>query len=139
MRAARFASQLNFDIAPDTFEALMAHKDRLDIVSLERGAEELNQIILSRSDAGSPCCFPAQLRHCARHLRGPHGAQRPAGYCVDGAGRRRAEQDYSFQIGCGQPVLLPSSTSTLRPTPSRPSWRTKTGWILCRWSGSPKS
>jgi poly(A) polymerase len=47
MRAIRFASQLNFDIAPDTFEAILHNKDRLSIVSMERISDELNKIILS--------------------------------------------------------------------------------------------
>ena len=36
MRAVRFAAQLNFDIEPDTFEAISKNADRLKIVSLER-------------------------------------------------------------------------------------------------------
>jgi poly(A) polymerase len=47
MRAVRFASQLNFDINPDAFEALMNQADRLKIVSQERITDELNKIILS--------------------------------------------------------------------------------------------
>lgn len=47
MRAIRFASQLNFDIDADTFQAIMDQKDRLKIVSQERITEELNKIILS--------------------------------------------------------------------------------------------
>ena len=47
MRAIRFASQLTFDIAPDTFEAIQKNVDRLDIVSQERITSELNKIILS--------------------------------------------------------------------------------------------
>jgi poly(A) polymerase len=47
MRAIRFASQLNFDIAPDTFDAIIANEERLDIVSAERITDELNKIILS--------------------------------------------------------------------------------------------
>jgi poly(A) polymerase len=47
MRGIRFASQLNFDIEPDTFEAISKNKDRLNIVSMERISEELNKIILS--------------------------------------------------------------------------------------------
>jgi len=47
MRAVRFAAQLNFDIAPDTFEALTQYQERLDIVSMERITEELNKMILS--------------------------------------------------------------------------------------------
>jgi poly(A) polymerase len=47
LRAIRFASQLNFDIEADTFEAIGRNKDRLKIVSMERISEELNKIILS--------------------------------------------------------------------------------------------
>jgi len=47
MRAARFASQLNYDIEPDTFSAMMSQAERLKIVSQERITDELNKIILS--------------------------------------------------------------------------------------------
>ncbi|MFN6946459.1 MAG: CCA tRNA nucleotidyltransferase [Cytophagaceae bacterium] len=47
MRAIRFASQLSFDIDPDTFDAIAHHKERLSIVSMERISTELNKIILS--------------------------------------------------------------------------------------------
>jgi putative nucleotidyltransferase with HDIG domain len=47
MRAMRFASQLGFDIAPDTFEGIMENKERIQIVSQERITDELNKIILS--------------------------------------------------------------------------------------------
>ncbi|OJV19985.1 MAG: tRNA nucleotidyltransferase [Dyadobacter sp. 50-39] len=48
MRAIRFASQLNFDIEPDTFDAIVKMKDRISIVSMERISDELNKIILSK-------------------------------------------------------------------------------------------
>lgn len=47
MRAVRFASQLNFDIDADTFQAIVDQKDRLKIVSHERITDELNKVILS--------------------------------------------------------------------------------------------
>lgn len=47
MRAIRFASQLNFDINPETFDAITAHRERLKIISTERITDELNKIILS--------------------------------------------------------------------------------------------
>lgn len=47
MRAIRFASQLSFDIDPDTFEAISENKERIEIVSKERIMDELNKIILS--------------------------------------------------------------------------------------------
>ena len=48
MRAIRFASQLNFDIHPDTFDALTKEKERIGIISKERITDELNKIILSK-------------------------------------------------------------------------------------------
>lgn len=48
MRAIRFASQLNFDIDADTFEAIGNQKERLKIVSQERITDELNKIIVSK-------------------------------------------------------------------------------------------
>lgn len=47
MRAVRFASQLTFDIDPDTFDGIARMAPRLDIVSQERIIDELNKIILS--------------------------------------------------------------------------------------------
>ena len=47
MRAIRFATQLQFDIDPDTFDAIIEHKERLQIISKERIIDELNKIILS--------------------------------------------------------------------------------------------
>lgn len=47
MRAVRFASQLSFDIDPDTFQALTLQAERIKIVSAERIIDELNKIILS--------------------------------------------------------------------------------------------
>lgn len=47
MRAIRFATQLGFDIEPDTYDGLVANCERIKIVSQERIADELNKIILS--------------------------------------------------------------------------------------------
>ncbi len=47
MRAIRFAAQLNFEIAPQTFEAIGHHADRIKIITQERITEELNKILLS--------------------------------------------------------------------------------------------
>jgi poly(A) polymerase len=47
MRAIRFASQLNFDIEANAFEAILKNSSRLKIVSMERIIDELNKIILS--------------------------------------------------------------------------------------------
>ncbi len=47
MRCIRFATQLNFYIEEETFEALRRNKERIQIISRERIAEELNKILLS--------------------------------------------------------------------------------------------
>lgn len=47
MRAIRFAAQLNFDIEPDTFLAIVHDAHRLQIVSAERIIDELNKIIMT--------------------------------------------------------------------------------------------
>ena len=47
MRCVRFATQLNFAIEDETFEALQRMADRIKIVSGERIKDELNKIILS--------------------------------------------------------------------------------------------
>lgn len=45
MRAIRFATQLNFDIYPETFEAIQRNAYRLEIISSERIVEEFNKIL----------------------------------------------------------------------------------------------
>jgi poly(A) polymerase len=47
LRAVRFASQLYFDIEPETFDAIIRNAHRIEILSAERIAEELNKILLS--------------------------------------------------------------------------------------------
>ena len=48
MRCIRFATQLNFQIEDETFEALERMADRIKIVSGERISVELNKIIMAR-------------------------------------------------------------------------------------------
>ncbi|MEV8340418.1 CCA tRNA nucleotidyltransferase [Streptomyces niveus] len=47
LRAARFAAQLDFEVAPDVVAAMKAMAERIGIVSAERVREELNKLILS--------------------------------------------------------------------------------------------
>ncbi|MBC7450955.1 MAG: HD domain-containing protein [Cytophagales bacterium] len=49
IRAIRFATQLNFDIAAETFQAITTNKDRLKIVSMERISQEMNKIIMAKT------------------------------------------------------------------------------------------
>ena len=48
MRAIRFATQLGFNLHPDTFDAIRRNASRLEIITRERRAEELNKIMMSR-------------------------------------------------------------------------------------------
>ncbi|MCU0446995.1 MAG: CCA tRNA nucleotidyltransferase [Microscillaceae bacterium] len=64
MRAVRFASQLNFDIHPDTFEAIKENRERIKIISQERISDELNKIILSQKPSyGFKLLFYSELLH----------------------------------------------------------------------------
>ncbi|MFI1334237.1 CCA tRNA nucleotidyltransferase [Streptomyces sp. NPDC020845] len=47
MRAARFAAQLDFDVAPEVIAAMKAMAGRIEIVSAERVRDELNKLILA--------------------------------------------------------------------------------------------
>ncbi|GED85936.1 CCA tRNA nucleotidyltransferase [Streptomyces sp. 6-11-2] len=47
MRAARFAAQLDFDVAPEIVTAIKDMAGRIEIVSAERVRDELNKLILS--------------------------------------------------------------------------------------------
>jgi poly(A) polymerase len=47
MRCIRFACELKFYVADDTFNSLCRNKARIEIISKERIADELNKIILS--------------------------------------------------------------------------------------------
>ena len=47
LRAIRFATQLHFDIEPDTFQGIVDHAERISIISQERITDELNKIIMS--------------------------------------------------------------------------------------------
>ena len=47
MRAARFASQLGFEIEPETFDAMRDMAERITIISAERVRDELSKLLLS--------------------------------------------------------------------------------------------
>jgi poly(A) polymerase len=64
MRAIRFASQLNYDIEADTYEAIVSQAERLKIVSQERITDELNKIIMSPVPSyGFKLLFHSKLLH----------------------------------------------------------------------------
>lgn len=48
IRAIRFAAQLQFTIVPESLESIKRNKERLQILSRERIAEELNKILMTQ-------------------------------------------------------------------------------------------
>lgn len=48
LRAIRFATQLDFKIEIKSLEAILAHSERIEIISQERIVDELNKIILAK-------------------------------------------------------------------------------------------
>ena len=64
MRAIRFATQLGFDIEPETFDAITKKAERISIVSMERVTSELNKIIGSAKPSyGFKLLFHSRLLH----------------------------------------------------------------------------
>ena len=48
MRGIRFSAQLNFFLETNTFDAIVRNKERIEIISKERIADELNKIMMSK-------------------------------------------------------------------------------------------
>ncbi len=64
MRAIRFATQLDFQIEDDSFQAIYRHRERISIVSQERITDELNKIILAKVPSkGFKLLFNTGLLH----------------------------------------------------------------------------
>lgn len=64
MRAVRFATQLDFKIEEETFQALKSESSRLEIISQERITDELNKIIQSKKPSiGFKILFDTKLLH----------------------------------------------------------------------------
>ena len=62
VRAIRFATQLNYQIEEETYQAIVNQKSRLEIISMERIIDEVNKIILSPS-IGFKLLFNTGLLH----------------------------------------------------------------------------
>lgn len=77
MRAVRFASQLDFEIEPNSFEAIKRNGYRLEIISKERIHSELNKILLSpKPSIGLDLLFKSGLLdYVLPELKLLHGVQ----------------------------------------------------------------
>ena len=77
MRAVRFASQLHFTIADREFEAIQRNVHRMEIVSVERIADEFNKILLSKKPSvGLDLMFRSGLVHQTfPQLQALHGVE----------------------------------------------------------------
>jgi poly(A) polymerase len=64
MRAIRFATQLDFQIEEESFQAIYENRERISIVSQERITDELNKIILTKVPSkGFKLLFNTGLLH----------------------------------------------------------------------------
>jgi poly(A) polymerase len=64
LRAIRFATQLDFQIHPQTFEAIASDKARISIVSQERITDELNKIMMTpKPSVGFDLLYKSGLLH----------------------------------------------------------------------------
>ena len=64
MRAIRFATQLDFQIEDESFQAIYEHRERIRIVSQERITDELNKIVLAKLPSkGFKLLFNTGLLH----------------------------------------------------------------------------
>jgi putative nucleotidyltransferase with HDIG domain len=75
MRAIRFAAQLGFTIEKESFDAIVAQRDRIKIISMERVAEELNKMLMSaKPSIGFDLLFKSGLlKLIFRELQNLHG------------------------------------------------------------------
>ena len=81
MRAIRFATQLQFRIHSDTYEAIRTMAQRIEIISAERITEELNKIILSpKPSIGFEHLFKTGLlKHFFPEMHNLHGVREVKG------------------------------------------------------------
>ena len=77
MRAVRFASQLGFDIADETFASIQKMAPRLEIISKERILDELNKIVSSpKPSVGFALLFKTGLlKEFFHEMHNLHGVQ----------------------------------------------------------------
>lgn len=94
LRAIRFASQLHFEIHPETFASIQNNAKRLEILSKERIADELNKIICT--DPPSRGFNLLSDAHLLKHILPEFEKLRGVDY-VDGKGHKD-NYDHTLQV-----------------------------------------
>ena len=85
LRTIRFATQLRYHIEEKTFEAIKEHAARIEIISKERIADELNKIMMcNKPSVGFDLLFKTKLLH----LIFPHLADLAGAQYIDGKGHK---------------------------------------------------
>lgn len=132
MRAIRFATQLQFDIFPETFEAISRNKERIGIISGERIATELNKIMMSPTPSiGWVLLLKSGLLHyILPELEALHGVS-----TVNGRGHK---ENFSHTMQVLDKVAAASDNLWLRwaallhdiAKPKTKRWDERLGWTF---------
>lgn len=132
MRAIRFATQLQFEIYPDTLAAITRNADRIEIITRERIATELNKIMMSPhpSVGWRLMMQTGLLRHILPELHAMKGVE-----VINGRGHK---DNFSHTLTVLDSVAEKSDNLWLRwaallhdiAKPVTKKWDEKAGWTF---------
>lgn len=132
MRAIRFATQLQFEIYPDTLAAITRNADRIEIITRERIATELNKIMMSpQPSVGWRLMIQTGLlRHILPELHAMKGVE-----VINGRGHK---DNFSHTLTVLDSVAEKSDNLWLRwaallhdiAKPVTKKWDEKAGWTF---------
>jgi poly(A) polymerase len=91
LRAVRFAARFEFDIDPDTFEAVKKHASEISQISAERIADEIQKILRIKHPrlAFSLLFETGLIDHILPEVRAMEGCEQPVDYHPEGARVRK--------------------------------------------------
>lgn len=132
MRAIRFATQLQFEISPDTLAAITRNADRIEIITRERISTELNKIMMSPhpSVGWRLMMQTGLLRHILPELHAMKGVE-----VINGRGHK---DNFSHTLTVLDSVAEKSDNLWLRwaallhdiAKPVTKKWDEKAGWTF---------
>lgn len=132
MRAIRFATQLQFEIYPDTLAAITRNADRIEIITRERISTELNKIMMSPhpSVGWRLMMQTGLLRHILPELQAMKGVE-----VINGRGHK---DNFSHTLTVLDSVAEKSDNLWLRwaallhdiAKPVTKKWDEKAGWTF---------